>query len=76
MLIDSRKLPIDEVINTEVCIVGAAPAGITLARELIGQYFRVCLLKSSDLEFNQETASLGQSTTLHQIVTVLNVAIA
>ncbi|MDZ8095035.1 MAG: GMC family oxidoreductase [Nostoc sp. DedQUE05] len=64
MLIDSRKLPIDEIINTEVCIVGAGPAGITLARELIGQDFRVCLLESGDLEFNQETASLGEGETV------------
>ncbi|BAZ20795.1 GMC oxidoreductase [Kalymmatonema gypsitolerans NIES-4073] len=33
MLIDARTLPTGETIETEVCIVGAAPAGITLARE-------------------------------------------
>ena len=44
MLIDSRNLPTDEVIQTEVCIIGAGPAGITLAREFIEQDFRVCLL--------------------------------
>ncbi len=60
MLIDSRNLPTDEVIETEVCIVGAGPAGITLAREFIGQDFRVCLLESGDLEFNEETQSLCQ----------------
>ena len=55
MFIDSRKLPKDEVIHTEVCIVGAGPAGITLARELIGQNFRVCLLEGGGLEFDEET---------------------
>ncbi|MBD2603749.1 GMC family oxidoreductase [Scytonema hofmannii FACHB-248] len=64
MLIDSRNLPADEVIETEVCIVGAGPAGITLARELIGQDFRVCLLESGDLEFNQETQSLSEGETV------------
>ncbi|NEU71537.1 GMC family oxidoreductase [Hassallia byssoidea VB512170] len=64
MLIDSRNLPADEVIQTEVCIVGAGPAGITLARELIGQDFRVCLLESGDLEFNQETQSLSEGETV------------
>ncbi|MEH2109608.1 MAG: hypothetical protein V7K43_25820 [Nostoc sp.] len=28
MLIDSRKVPIGEIINTEVCIVGAGPRDI------------------------------------------------
>lgn len=64
MLIDSRNLPTDKVINTEVCIVGAGPGGITLARELIGQDFQVCLLESGDLEFNQQTQSLGEGETV------------
>lgn len=60
MLVDSRKLPQGEIINTEVCIVGAGPAGIALAKELIGKNFRVCLLESGDLEVNEETESLNQ----------------
>ncbi|MBG1269424.1 GMC family oxidoreductase [Nostoc sp. WHI] len=68
MLIDSRKLPIDEVINAEVCIVGAAPAGITLARELIGHQAKltnhwskidICSVKRSQLVFAEEFASAG-----------------
>ncbi|KOP23199.1 GMC oxidoreductase [Hapalosiphon sp. MRB220] len=64
MFIDSRKLPKNELIQTEVCIVGAGPAGITLARELIGQDFRVCLVESGDLEFNQQTQSLSEGETV------------
>lgn len=59
MNIDSRRLSPDEVINTEVCIVGAGPAGITLARELAGQHFRVCLFESGDLKSNEDTALLA-----------------
>jgi NADH dehydrogenase FAD-containing subunit len=33
MLIDARTLLTGETIETEVCIVGAGPAGITLAGE-------------------------------------------
>ncbi|NMG06917.1 GMC family oxidoreductase [Brasilonema sp. UFV-L1] len=64
MLIDSRNLPKDEVIKTEVCIVGTGPAGMTLAREFLGQDFRVCLLESGDLEFNQQTQSLCEGETV------------
>jgi choline dehydrogenase-like flavoprotein len=57
-------LPENQVIEAEVCIVGAGAAGITLAREFVPQEFRVCLLESGGLEFDQETQSLykGENT--------------
>jgi choline dehydrogenase-like flavoprotein len=58
MLVDARTLPTDEIVETEVCIVGAGPAGITLAREFQNADFRVCLLESGGLEFNKNTQSL------------------
>ncbi|PAX59833.1 GMC oxidoreductase [Brunnivagina elsteri] len=64
MFIDSRNLPKDEVIQTEVCIIGGGPAGITLAREFIGQDFRVCLLESGGLEFDEKTQSLSDGKTV------------
>jgi choline dehydrogenase-like flavoprotein len=60
MLIDSRSLPADETIETDVCIVGAGTAGITLAHEFIDQSFRVCLLESGGLKPDKETQSLCQ----------------
>jgi choline dehydrogenase-like flavoprotein len=39
-----------DLIETDVCIVGAGPAGIAIARELIGLPFRVCLLESGGFE--------------------------
>ncbi|HEY9740936.1 MAG TPA: hypothetical protein V6C90_10645, partial [Coleofasciculaceae cyanobacterium] len=59
MLIDARTLPTNETIETDVCIVGAGPAGVSLARELIGQNFRVCLLESGGLEPNDDIQSLA-----------------
>ena len=58
MFIDARTLTENTIIETEVCIVGAGAAGITLAREFIGQPFRVCLLESGGLEFDEDTQSL------------------
>jgi choline dehydrogenase-like flavoprotein len=60
MIIDARSLPDNEIIETEVAIVGAGAAGITLAREFIGQPFRVCLLEAGNLEFDAETQSLNK----------------
>lgn len=64
MFIDARALPADEIIETEVCIVGSGPAAITLAKEFIGQHFKVCLLESGGLEFNEQTQSLYQGETI------------
>ncbi|HEY9620226.1 MAG TPA: FAD-dependent oxidoreductase, partial [Crinalium sp.] len=58
MLINALTLPTNSVIETDVCIVGAGPAGITIARELAGQQLRVCLLESGGLEATPEARSL------------------
>jgi choline dehydrogenase-like flavoprotein len=58
MFIDARSISKKTVINTDVCIVGAGAAGITLGREFIGQPIRVCLLESGGLEYDPETQSL------------------
>lgn len=59
MIIDARRVPSGETIETEVCIVGAGPAGITLAHELLGKDFRVCLLETGGLEANPEIQSMA-----------------
>lgn len=58
MITDARSLPKNTEIDTDVCVVGAGAAGITLARELSGQSFSVCLLESGGLEFQEDTQSL------------------
>ena len=60
MFIDSRTLAEGSRIETDVCIVGAGAAGITIARELAGKPFRICLIESGGLEPDQETQSLYQ----------------
>ena len=50
MLIDARTVAKDDTVSTHVCIIGAGPAGITLAKELMGQDFKVTILESGDVE--------------------------
>lgn len=50
--LDARKLAQHAKIETDVCIVGAGAAGITLARELCGQPLRVLLLESGGFSFS------------------------
>lgn len=59
MFVDSRRVPDNEVIQTDVCIVGAGPAGVTLARELRHQKFKVTLLESGGKEYKKETEDLS-----------------
>jgi len=61
---DTRQLPDQSVISTDLCIVGAGAAGITLAREFIGSGFQVCLLEAGGLEFDVETQSLYKGENL------------
>jgi len=61
MIIDARTVPSGAIIETEVCIVGAGAAGITLAREFIDSPFRVTLLESGGMEFDPDTQQLYES---------------
>jgi choline dehydrogenase-like flavoprotein len=48
-----------EEIFTDLCIVGAGPAGITIARELDGSGLRVCLLEAGDWELRRRFQRQG-----------------
>lgn len=48
-VMDLRSLP-DGDIETDICIVGAGAAGITLARELAGSGRQVCLLEMGGMD--------------------------
>ncbi|HUB96422.1 MAG TPA: GMC family oxidoreductase [Stellaceae bacterium] len=58
MFVDARSVPGGTVIESELCIVGAGAAGITIARELIGAGFRVALIESGGLDFDSNTQAL------------------
>jgi choline dehydrogenase-like flavoprotein len=58
MFLNARELPNDEVIQAEVCIIGAGAAGITLACQLASTGLNIVLLESGDLSFEPATQSL------------------
>jgi choline dehydrogenase-like flavoprotein len=60
MLDDARTIPAGTTIQTDICIVGAGAAGITLAHELLHGRESVCLLESGGLEFDPENQMLYQ----------------
>ena len=58
MFIDARKLPQDSRLTADLAIVGAGPAGITLARSMIGHAARVCLIEAGGTAFDGPTQAL------------------
>ncbi|HLS47065.1 MAG TPA: GMC oxidoreductase [Gemmatimonadales bacterium] len=63
MLVDARDLPPDTTLEAEVCIIGAGPAGLTLARELIDSGRKVLLLEAGAVEPDVADQSLAQGET-------------
>ncbi|MET1023454.1 MAG: FAD-dependent oxidoreductase, partial [Pseudoxanthomonas sp.] len=58
MFVDARGLPRNFVVRSDICIVGAGPAGIALATELRHCGLRVTLLESGGL--NEDLHDRGQ----------------
>jgi choline dehydrogenase-like flavoprotein len=66
MHIDARELGAQEQ-NCDLCIIGAGPAGISLAREFIGQGLRVALLESGGIEPDARVQALADGPTFGDI---------
>ena len=64
MLFDARTLPDRSVLQAELCIVGAGPAGITIAREFLNAGVKVILLEGGGTKFNHRDQLLyrGESS--------------
>lgn len=62
MLIDARALPPGQI-KKDICIIGAGPAGISLAREFIGQGLEVALLESGGFAPDPQIQALAGGLT-------------
>lgn len=58
MFVDARTVRDGSSVESDVCIVGAGAAGITIARELRGRPLRVAVLESGWLSRDAITQSL------------------
>jgi choline dehydrogenase-like flavoprotein len=66
MLIDGRTLPCDTALETDICIIGSGPAGLTLALELQNTNLDVILLEAGDKEPDPDWLSLVDVETTDQ----------
>lgn len=58
MLIDARDVPSSEIIDADLCVVGAGAAGITLALQFIDKPYKVVVLEAGGLKPDSVTQSL------------------
>ena len=63
MILDAQTLPAPTEIKSDVCIVGAGAAGISIARELIGSSLSVSLFESGGLSAERDTQALYRGET-------------
>ena len=74
MFLDAREIPADTVIEADLCVIGAGPAGIAIALQFANKNVNVALLESGGLELDHQNQSLYQGeniglpyTDLHSI---------
>lgn len=65
MIFDYRNHPFPEI-DADLCIIGAGPAGITIARAFIGTSVKVCMIESGGLEAEADSQMLCEGTSTGQ----------
>jgi choline dehydrogenase-like flavoprotein len=61
---DARSVPRDATLETDVCVIGAGAAGITLALEFMGSPLQVTVLESGGFQFEPETQALYEGPSI------------
>src|SRR5438105_1535767 len=64
MQIDARTLPDGQTLEADLCVVGAGPAGLTLARALASSDLRVAVLESGGFTPDRDAQALCDGTTV------------
>jgi choline dehydrogenase-like flavoprotein len=64
MFVDARSVPAGTIIESDLCIIGAGAAGITLARQFLSAGLRVSLVESGGLEYEDATQQLYAGTSV------------
>lgn len=64
MFFDARQLDQEQIIEVDICIIGAGAAGITIAREFIGTSTKVALIESGGLAYDAKTQSLYEGSNI------------
>ena len=59
MRLDARNLPAKTMLDADICIVGAGPAGLTLAREFAGSKTTVLIFESGGLNLDERSQELN-----------------
>ena len=59
MLVSPHSIPDQQTLNTDVCIIGAGPAGLAAAQELLDSGLDVILLESGGEEPDTATQQLA-----------------
>jgi choline dehydrogenase-like flavoprotein len=67
---DLRELATAKMLAVDLCVVGGGPAGVTIAKELLGSGLRVCLADGGGFEEEPETQALYQGESVGHPVTM------
>ena len=62
MITDANTLPPNQTIETDLLIIGAGPAGITIAQKFAGTDIRVVLLESGGESYDYDAQDLNRGT--------------
>lgn len=67
MIGDARNVESGSVVETDICIVGSGPAGITLALELAGTDLDILVLESGGIDYDEQAQALCEATNVNPI---------